>query len=386
MTTPAAAVDPPADAPPGAPPVIAFDCRLARPGFTFDAAFEAGPGVTALFGPSGAGKSTALALLAGLERPDAGRIALDGAAVVDTERRLWTPAHRRRIAVVFQDSRLFPHLSVRANLLYGRWFTPAAARRVALEPVVEVLGVGHLLDRRPASLSGGERQRIAIGRALLASPRLLLMDEPLASLDADRKLEILPFIERLRDEFAIPIVYVSHSVEEVARLASLVVRLEGGRVVAVGSPAEALPVASLARAADRFEAVSVLTVRAQRWMPDYGVTIMDHDAGVLVAPGRVAEGARDVRVAVPAASVTLSLGRPGNLSMRSALVGRVAAIETDDGPFALITLSLAGGDTLRAFATRLAVDALGLGVGDDAHALIKAVSIDERAVAGLRMG
>jgi molybdate transport system ATP-binding protein len=286
---------------------------------------------------------------------------------------------------VFQDSRLFPHLSVRANLLYGRWFTPAAARRVALDPVVEVLGVGHLLDRRPASLSGGERQRIAIGRALLASPRLLLMDEPLASLDADRKLEILPFIERLRDEFAIPIVYVSHSVEEVARLAALVVRLEDGRVVAVGSPAEALPVASLARAADRFEAVSVLTVRAQRWMPDYGVTVMDHAAGMLVVPGRLPEGARDVRVAIPAASVTLSLGRPGNLSMRSALVGRVAAIETDGGPFALITLSLAGGDTLRAFATRLAVDALGLGVGDDAHALIKAVSIDERAVAGLRM-
>ena len=198
--------------------MIAFDCRLQRRDFVLDAAFEAGGGVTALFGVSGSGKTTALRVLAGLERPERGRIAVDDAVLVDTARGVFVPACRRRMGMVFQDAQLFPHLSVRQNLEYGRWFTPAAERRVAFAPVVEVLGIAHLLERQPATLSGGERQRVAIGRALLASPRLLLMDEPLAALDADRRLEVLPLIERVRDAFGIPILYVSHAAEEVARL------------------------------------------------------------------------------------------------------------------------------------------------------------------------
>ena len=192
--------------------MIRFACRLTRPGFALDAAFTAGPGVTALFGPSGSGKSTVIRLLAGLERPEEGRITLGDSVLLDTESRRAVPPHRRRIGLVFQDALLLPHLSVKANLTYGRWFTPRGERRIAFDPVVEVLGIGHLLDRRPTTLSGGERQRVAIGRALLASPRLLLMDEPLASLDQARRQEILPFIERLRDAFAIPVVYVSHAV------------------------------------------------------------------------------------------------------------------------------------------------------------------------------
>ncbi|WP_150287996.1 molybdenum ABC transporter ATP-binding protein [Rhabdaerophilum calidifontis] len=363
--------------------MIAFACRLPRDGFTLDAAFEAGSGVTALFGPSGSGKSTVIRLFAGLERPEAGRIRIGDATLLDTAAGLCMAPHRRRIGLVFQDALLFPHLSVRANLTYGRFFAPARERRIAFDPVVEVLGIGHLLGRRPATLSGGERQRMAIGRALLTSPRLLLMDEPLAALDTERKHEILPFIELLRDAFGIPIIYVSHAVEEVARLATRVVRLEQGRVVASGSPAEVLAPASLAEASSRFDAVSVLAAPVSRFMPDYGVTLLDHPAGQIVVPGRI-EAPGAVRVIIRATHVALSVGHPGHVSIRTVLRGRVVALETDAGPFALVTVRLEGGDRLRAYATRLATDALGLAVGDEVQALVKAVAIDAHDLAGAR--
>lgn len=219
---------------------ISFDCRLVRPAFTFDVRFEAGVGVTALFGPSGSGKSTTLRVIAGLDQPERGMVIVDGVTLLDTSRQIALAPYRRGIGFVFQDALLLPHLSVKANLTYGRWFTPKPAQRIAFDSVVEVLGIGHLLARRPASLSGGERQRVAIGRALLTSPRLLLMDEPLASLDHARKQEILPFIERVSAEFAIPIIYVSHAADEVARLATHLVMLDNGRVVAEGAPADML--------------------------------------------------------------------------------------------------------------------------------------------------
>lgn len=364
--------------------MITFSCQLARPDFVFDAAFVAEGGVTALFGSSGSGKTTAIRLLAGLERPDEGQILVDGAPLLDTAKRIAIPPHRRRVGLVFQDALLFPHLSVKANLRYALWFTPKAERRIDIGAVVDVLGIGHLMDRRPATLSGGERQRVAIGRALLTSPRLLLMDEPLASLDARRKLEILPFIEKLRDEFAIPIVYVSHAVEEVARLAAKVVKLENGKVAACGAPAEVLGPASLAVVSSRFEAISILVAPVKRHLPDYGVTLLDHPAGEIVIPGRV-EASGPIRVMIRATNVTLAVGRPGNISVRSALAGRIVALETDEGPFALATVELAGGQSLKAYATRLAVDRLALGVGDDVICLVKAVSIDERGVPSLKI-
>lgn len=365
--------------------MISFECRLPRRDFVLDAAFEADRGVTALFGVSGSGKTTALRLIAGLERPERGRIAVDGSVMLDTGRGVFVPASRRRMGMVFQDAQLFPHLSVRQNLEYGRWFTPPMERRIAFEPVVEVLGIAHLLERRPATLSGGERQRVAIGRALLTSPRVLLMDEPLASLDAGRKLEVLPFIERMRDEFAIPILYVSHAIEEVARLASRVVRLEAGRVVAVGPPGPVLSVASLSRTAERFDAVSILRARVKAYEPGYGITVLDHPAGEIVVPGRIEPGSAPMRIAIRATNVTISIGRPGNISVRTSLAGQVVKLETDEGPFALATIELTGGDRLQAFVTRLACDELGLGEGDDVLALVKAVAIDERSVAGLKV-
>jgi molybdate transport system ATP-binding protein len=201
--------------------------------FRLDVAFESDARVVALFGPSGSGKTTVLNVIAGLVRPKAARVAMEGRLLTDTKARIFVPAHKRRIGYVFQEGRLFPHLSVRQNLLYGRWFTPKPERFNTLLEIADLLGLGGLLDRPPHTLSGGEKQRVAIGRALLASPRLLLMDEPLASLDEARKRETLPYIERLRDELAIPIVYVSHSAAEVERLTRDVVRLDGGRAMGV---------------------------------------------------------------------------------------------------------------------------------------------------------
>ncbi|ALK08488.1 molybdenum ABC transporter ATP-binding protein [Blastochloris viridis] len=360
--------------------MIRFDCSHGQGDFSLNVAFEAESGVTALFGPSGSGKSTVIRLLAGLARPQRGHIEVDGTVLLDTTAGINLKPHRRRLGLVFQDAQLFPHLKVRTNLGYGRFFTCAADRVVSFEPVVEVLGIAHLLDRYPATLSGGERQRVAIGRALLTSPRLLLMDEPLASLDADRKLEVLPFIERLRDEFAIPIVYVSHAVEEVARLAARVVKIVGGKVATVGTPSEVLAPNLLASASERFDAVSVISGHVVRYDPDFAVTIVRHPAGEIVVPGRIDNGHAPVRITIRSTNVTLAVGRPGQVSVRTILFGTVERVETDGGPFALVVIALVGGDRLYAFATRLALDSLGLDAGDEVHALIKSVSIDERAV------
>ena len=204
--------------------------------FALDLAFDAPtPGVTVLFGASGSGKSTVLSIVAGLLRPQSGRVALDGVALLDTAARLDVPAERRRCGVVFQDAKLLPHLSVAANLQYGARRAPQDAAGPDFAEVVELLGIAPLLRRRPRALSGGERQRVALGRALLSRPRLLLMDEPLAALDGPRKAEILPFIERLRDVSALPVLYVTHALDEVDRLSDTLVLMEAGR--GAGRPA-----------------------------------------------------------------------------------------------------------------------------------------------------
>ncbi|MDA8140207.1 MAG: molybdenum ABC transporter ATP-binding protein [Desulfobacteraceae bacterium] len=200
--------------------------------FMIQAGFQApAKGVTALFGPSGAGKTSIINMVAGLLRPDGGLIQVNGRPLFDSQNGIDLPPEQRRVGYVFQDGRLFPHLSVRANLAYGMRLVPKERRYVELERVVALLGIAHLLERRPATLSGGEKQRVAIGRALLTSPSLLLMDEPLASLDALRKAEVLPFIRRLADAFSLPILYVSHDWEEIEALAANWVVVEAGRVV-----------------------------------------------------------------------------------------------------------------------------------------------------------
>ncbi len=359
--------------------MIEVDVGLKLGMFSLDVAFADGQGVTALFGQSGSGKSVTLNLIAGLLRPDRGFIKLDGETLADAERGIFVPPHRRRIGLVFQDSNLFPHLSVQQNLLFGRWFAPRRSREIEFDAVVETLGIGQLLRRRPARLSGGERQRVAIGRALLSCPKLLLFDEPLAALDMARKLEIMPLIERIRDDFKVPIVYVSHAVEEVVRLASVIVLLEGGRVKAIGSPNEVFGAAAHSLE-DRFDRSSALTAVVGGADSAYGLTQLKHPAGTVWLAGPAGPPGRSVRIVVNATDVVLATAPPHGLSVRSVLSGVVDSIETN-GPFAMIDIALDGGERLAAMATRQAVDELHLNRGARVFALIKSTALDERALA-----
>lgn len=363
--------------------MIDFDCSLTRGAFDLDVAFESDAGITGLIGPSGSGKSTVIALIAGLLRPVRGRVCVDGTVLTDTAGGVWLPPHKRGVGLVFQDAQLFPHLSVRQNLMYGRYFTPQPADAIGFQPVVDVLGIGHLLDRPPQTLSGGERQRVAIGRALLTSPRVLAMDEPLAALDTSRKLEILPFIERLRDEFHIPILYVSHSVEEIARLATRVIKIEGGKVVANGSPDAVLRSSAAPRGGERFDAVSTITGTLVRYDSDFGVSVLSHPAGGIVIPGRIDAAGAAVRIVIRATNISLAVARPEGVSIRTILAGKITSIE-NSGPFAQVAMELDGGERITAYVTRLAIADLALTPGSRVHALIKAVAIDEVGVSGLQ--
>ena len=356
---------------------LSIDVEHRAGDFALTARFDGGPGVTALFGPSGSGKSTLVGLIAGLARPVRGRIAVGGQVLFDSAAGIDVPPHRRRVAVVFQEARLFPHLTVRQNLLYGRWFTPRGERYGSFDGVVGLLGIAPLLARRPAGLSGGEKQRVAIGRALLASPRLLVMDEPLASLDHARRLEILPYIERLRDELRLPIVYVSHATDEVLRLASNVVALAGGRVIASGATEAILGEAALRSAIAGFEPGSVVVARVREHRSAYGLTVLAHPAGDLRIPEIDAPVGTAVRLRILARDVSLATQRPDGLSIRNVLAATIVAIADGSAPVVDVVLDLHG-DRLIARITREAVEALGLAAGQAVHALVKAVSFEPR--------
>jgi len=338
--------------------------------FRLQARFTAAPGLTALFGRSGSGKTSLVDIVGGLIRPDRGRIAIDGQPLVDTERRVFVPAHRRRIGYVFQDSRLFPHLSVRRNLLYGSWFVRGSGGATAdLGAVIELLGIGHLLERHPDSLSGGEKQRVAIGRALLARPRLLLMDEPLASLDEARRAEILPYIERLRDEAGVPILYVSHSVAEVARLATTVVIMTDGKVTAVGPVQDILPMA------DAADGGAVLEARIVRHDEPFHLSVLESAAGELQVPRLDAPVGAPVRAYIRSRDVMLSLQRPEEISALNVLAGRIASITPTATAQADIRLDC-NGAILMARLTARSVDRLALAPGRPVYAVVKSVSFE----------
>ena len=347
--------------------------------FDLDVTF-AGTGVlTALFGPSGSGKSSLVHMIAGLRRPERGRIEVGGRVLFDSETGIDVPVHRRRIGCVFQECRLFPHLTVRQNLLYGRRFLPLVERwhqtAPKLEPVIEMLGITALLARRPGDLSGGEKQRVAIGRALLAAPRLLLMDEPLAALDHARKQEILPYIERLRDEARLPIVYVSHALDEVTRLADTLVLLTDGRIVASGPVTEVSNRLDLNGAIGREEAGSVLETTVLGHDDRFDLTVLavaDHELRV----PRIARapGTR-TRITVRARDVAVAITRPQNISVLNILEARIRAIGPGEGPYVELLLDL-GGHGLRARLTRQSLTALALAPGQSVFALIKSVSFE----------
>ncbi|WP_226624124.1 molybdenum ABC transporter ATP-binding protein [Alloyangia pacifica] len=347
--------------------------------FDLDACFEAPAGITVLFGRSGSGKTTIVNAVAGLLRPDAGRVAVDDLVLFDTGRRHWLPPHRRRIGYIFQEGRLFPHLSVRQNLHYGARFSPRRPTHAEAGRVVEMLGIGALLERRPGALSGGEKQRVAIGRALLSSPRMLLADEPLAALDEARKSEILPYFERLRDEAEVPILFVSHSAAEVARLATTVVALENGRVTRQGPAAEVLADPAVTPLGAR-AAGAVLSAQVVRQHDD-GLTELDAGGTPLFIPRLNAAPGTQVRVRIAAHEVILSRQRPEGLSALNIIAGQVQEIRAGDGPGMLVSLDTPAGRVL-ARITRRSAAALELAPGAICHAVMKSVAVAPEDIGG----
>ncbi len=348
------------------------------PGTEIDIAFEVpSPGVTALFGPSGAGKSSVLAAAAGLLRPDHCRIAVDGVTLADTAAHIWLAPERRRVGLVFQDARLFPHMSVATNLRYG--LRRAAEGDIGFDEVVDLLGIGGLLARRPNTLSGGERQRVAIGRALLAQPHLLLMDEPLASLDVARKADILPYLARLHAALRLPVLYVTHAFEEVAELADSLVLVEAGRVLASGTLAEIAARADLPLAR-RDDAGAVLACRVVGHDAARYLTRLAAGDATLLAPLLDKPPGTAVRVRIPAREVILA--RPADdrfhasISLHNILEGRVCAVGADPARHATMVQVEVAGTTLLARITPDAVNRLGLVAGAPVLALIKSMSIE----------
>ncbi|MEZ5863820.1 MAG: molybdenum ABC transporter ATP-binding protein [Geminicoccaceae bacterium] len=347
--------------------------------FAIDAAFSAGAGLTALFGRSGAGKTTVVNAVAGLLRPEQGRVAVDGQILLDTGRGIAVPPHRRRIGYVFQEGRLFPHLSVRRNLGFGRWFTGRRHRFGSFADTVELLGIGHLLERRPGGLSGGEKQRVAIGRALLASPRLLLMDEPLASLDEARKAEILPYIERLRDALGLPILYVSHSVPEIARLATTVVVLADGRVERHGPPAALMADPDLFPLMGRHEGGALLAARIHAHDPIDELTELEVSGGRLWVPQVEAPVDTQLRVRIRARDVILAEAPPVGLSALNCLAATVVEIGPLDQPIVDVQL-LSGDDFILARITRRSLRVLAIEPGRPVYALLKSIAVGRRDI------
>lgn len=348
--------------------------------FRLQTAFRSEGRLTALFGRSGSGKTTLVNVIAGLVRPQRGRIAVDGTVLLDTQAGVFVPPNRRRVGYVFQEGRLFPHLTVRQNLLFGRWLAGGQAGATDLDAVVALLDIGALLRRRPVGLSGGEKQRVAIGRALLAHPRLLLMDEPLASLDDARKAEILPYIERLRDEAGIPIVYVSHAAAEVARLATTVVVLENGRVAAVGPTVEVLGRLDVPALDEDGEGGAVLEAVVEGHDDAYGLSTLATAAGRLQVPRLPLGVGTATRAHVRARDVLLSLHAPHGLSALNILSGRVveiAGLRAADAAAGFVSVRLdCGGATLVACITRKSLEQLDLAPGGTLYAVIKSVSLD----------
>lgn len=349
-------------------------------GFALDAAFSLPmQGVTALFGPSGSGKTTILRAIAGLVRVG-GRIAVGAECWQDDRRRHFVKPHRRAVGYVFQEASLFPHLSVDGNLRFAAK-RAGAGRAGDFDAIVEMLGIGPLLDRSPAALSGGERQRVAVGRALLSGPRLLLMDEPLSALDRATKQDILPYLERLATEHGTPIVYVTHDVSEVARLADRIVALSNGSVDAMGTVEEVFKDFDLHLEQERAEAGVVLAARVVATDATYKMTRLDLAGQILSIPFSGLPDGREVRLRIRARDVSVSLTRPVGISVRNVLAATILRIVEDpDTAFAEVQLGV-GLARLRAQLTREAVADLQLQDGMGVFALVKSVSFDQRTFA-----
>ncbi|MEG0044683.1 MAG: molybdenum ABC transporter ATP-binding protein [Comamonas sp.] len=353
---------------------ISAQLKLNRSDFSLDVDLQLpGHGVTALFGPSGCGKTTCLRSLAGLERAQ-GRVAVNGNIWQDDARKQWLPTHQRALGYVFQEASLFPHLSVQKNIDYGLKRTPVERRKVSRDRAVELLGIAHLMDRMPATLSGGERQRVAIARALATSPEVLLMDEPLAALDAQRKAEVLPYLEQLQRHLQIPVIYVSHSLDEVARLAQHMVLLDAGRVVAQGAVTDLLSSLDLPLAhGDIASSVVHATVQSHDAADHLSTLAFDGGQLQLVMAHSRAVGT-EVQLRVQARDVSLSLSRPESSSILNILPAQVLDLR-EDGPGQVMVSLQSGSTRLLARITQHSARALQLQAGLPLFAQIKGMAL-----------
>lgn len=345
--------------------------------FELDVAFHGGPGVTALFGPSGAGKTTIVNAIAGLIKPQEGRIEIDGDMVFDSATGYAQPPQGRGIGYVFQDSRLFPHMTVLENLRYGARFSDRPIV-IGEQDVIDLLGIAPILARRPGTLSGGEKQRVALGRALLCQPRLLLMDEPLAALDEPRKDEVLPYLERLRSEASLPILYISHAMREIARLADHLIVLSNGKVATSGPVTEVLSDPTLIPLIGVREAGSLLEAKLIAHTDD-GLSTLELGPYALSLPQIKAPIGARIRLRILAQDVIIARNEPQGLSANNILKATIAGVHLGDGPGAAVVLDLAG-QRLLARVTRRAVDQLGLAPGQACYAILKSMAIAPGAI------
>lgn len=349
--------------------------------FRLNAEFQAeANSITGLFGKSGTGKTTLINILAGLIKPDGGHISIGDEVLFDSAKGIDYPPEKRRIGYIFQDSRLFPHMNVRANLTYGMTDSHAPNGHMNFDQVVDLLGIASLLERRPKFLSGGEKQRVAIGRALLSNPRLLLMDEPLASIDVQRRSEILPFIEQLRDQVGMTVIYVSHAIEEVIRLADKMVLLSGGEIAASGSVEEIMSRLDLHPLTGRFDAGAVLSTTFAKYDAEFDIGELAFGGGSFRVTGVNLPEGTPLRAHVRARDVSLMLTRPQGTSILNVFEGKITEIGDASGPQIDILLDI--GAPLMVRVTRKSYTDLALAPGKTVYALIKAVAIDRRSLGG----
>ncbi len=348
------------------------------PGFSLDAEFSAPSGITVLYGRSGSGKTSVVNAVGGLLRPQEAtiRIGSDSLNAPNT----FVPAHHRRLGYIFQDARLFPHMTVKSNLTYGRRFVPKTDRPETLDNIVDLLGLGTVMDRRPDALSGGEKQRVAIGRALLSAPRMLLADEPLSSLDNERKSEVLPYFEMLRDSLNVPILYVTHSTAEMARLATTIVALENGRVTRQGPARELLRDPDFAPTGIRgVGALLDATVHAHH--PD-GLTELNANGCALFLPKVNRAIGQAIRVRIAAQDIVLATHKPEGLSALNIIEGQVSSIRQGDGPGAIVGMDTKAGRIL-ARITQRSAKAMELNIGSNCFAVLKTVAIAPEDIGGI---
>lgn len=335
-------------------------------------------GVTAFFGRSGSGKTTLVNLIAGLAKPDSGHIVIDGVTLFDSGKGIDIPPERRQLGYVFQEDRLFPHMSVMANLRYGK---PRTNPEHQFGRIVELLGIRSLLDRRPNTLSGGEKQRVSIGRALLADPRLLLMDEPLASLDSARKDEILPFIDELSAELNLPIIYVSHAMDEIVRLADTLVLISDGEIAAVGPVEELTSRLDLRPMTGRYEAGSVLAVTVAGHDEPDGLTRLSFAGGVFRVPLVDIPVGRELRIRIRARDVSIALSDPKDISINNVFSGEIREISEANSDQADVLIF--AGEPIWARISKYSVNRLALTPGKPVYAMIKAIAIDRYSLGGI---